>query len=329
MRYARVQAKARAELGVAEGPDEAGRKAKVSVAKIISRYQEDEYPDKKGVARKAGKHRDEEEARCEVLLEYFNGDAPAEGLDQDALDEYHKWCRGKVKKGHVKKDGSRSKPKGDGSRTVDLELNTLNNAYRWAVRKKLIKVNPIASRARYHPATAAKHCREYAPTDTDELHEVAGTLMSSRRSEVLGWQLLYEAMTGLRSEEAVQLRLNARPNEAGGLTPDGGSVCVRRADKSRNQRFIGESDEAQLPQAKGKGSLKERRPGQFCLRFEAARDVNGLIYAVTYKVFRHLRGNIFGLTAHAARDRAFVSVYHSLPPGLSLEQAQAIAAEHF
>ena len=100
-------------------------------------------------------------------------------------------------------------------------------------------------------------------------------------------------------------------------------------DAIQNRRFIGESDEATLPQAKGSISLKEWRPGQFCLRFEAAREVNGLIYAVTYKVFRHLRGNIFGLTAQAARDRAYVTVYHSLPPGLSLEQAQAIAAEHF
>jgi len=93
---------------------------------------------------------------------------------------------------------------------------------------------PIASRARYHSAPAAKHCREYAPTDTDELHQVAGALMSSRRSKVLGWQLLYEARTGLRSEETVRLRLDARPNEAGGLTADGGSLCVRRAEKPKS-----------------------------------------------------------------------------------------------
>src|ERR1035437_8518613 len=217
MRDARVKAKALAGLGIAEEPDSVGKKAKVSVAKVISRYQADGYPDKKGVPRKAGKHLDEEIARCETLSEYFNGDAPAEDLDQDALDHYHTWRLAKAKEGHVKKDGTKSKPKGDGERTTDLELNALNNAYRWAARKKLIRINPIASRVRYHSATAAVHCREFAAEDADELHEAAGALMSSRRSETAGWQLLIEGMTGLRSEEAVMLRMDARATDAGGV----------------------------------------------------------------------------------------------------------------
>jgi len=57
--------------------------------------------------------------------------------------------------------------------------------------------------------------------------------------------------------------------------------------------------------------------------------LQGLIYALTYKVFRYLHGNIFGLTARTARDKAFVSVYHSVPAGVSLAQAQAITARRF
>jgi hypothetical protein len=50
--------------------------------------------------------------------------------------------------------------------------------------------------------------------------------------------------------------------------------------------------------------LTESRPGQHCLRFETSRDAGGLIYALTYKVFRYLEGNIHGLTAHTrARQR--------------------------
>ena len=56
---------------------------------------------------------------------------------------------------------------------------------------------------------------------------------------------------------------------------------------------------------------------------------SGLVYVLTYKIFRHLRGDIFGLSAHAARGRAYVSVYHRLPRELSLEHAQAIVARHF
>jgi hypothetical protein len=67
----------------------------------------------------------------------------------------------------------------------------------------------------------------------------------------------------------------------------------------------------------------------FCLRFETSEDGRGLVYALAYRVFRHLRGNIFALTAHAARGRAFVSVYHSLPPDLSLAQAQELVAAQF
>jgi hypothetical protein len=44
---------------------------------------------------------------------------------------------------------------------------------------------------------------------------------------------LYEGATGLRSEETVLLRMDARSDEPGGLTPDGRSMCFRRARKSK------------------------------------------------------------------------------------------------
>jgi integrase len=202
------------------------------VAAVIRRYEADGYPGKRGGKRNAGKHCDGEEARCKVLAEYFNGTAAAEDLDQDGLDAYRTWRCAKVAEGKVKLDGNQSKPKGAGDRTTDLDLNCLNNAYRWGLRKKLIKTNPIEKRAKYHAPSEVTHCREYAPESPEELHAAAGVLFSSRRSESLGWQLLVEGMTGLRSDEAVHLRMNARATEAGGLTPDGRNMCVRRAKKS-------------------------------------------------------------------------------------------------
>ncbi len=95
------------------------------------------------------------------------------------------------------------------------------------------------------------------------------------------------------------------------------------------QLHIAADDEAELPRVNGKASLHEWRPGLCCLRFETSEAANGLIYTLTFKVFRYLRGNIFGLTAHAVRGAAFVSVYHSLPPDLTLQQAQAITAQQF
>jgi hypothetical protein len=101
---------------------------------------------------------------------------------------------------------------------------------------------------------------------------------------------------------------------------------TRVIEEAIQQRlYIAESDEATLPQLSGSISLREWRPGLHCLRIETSQDENGLVYALTYRVFRHLRANIFGLAAHTAGGKSYISVYHSLPQGLSLEEAQAIA----
>ena len=97
----------------------------------------------------------------------------------------------------------------------------------------------------------------------------------------------------------------------------------------RQRRFIAESDEALLPRITGTASLREWRNGLHCLRFEAPEEAGGLIYVLTYKVFRHLQGDIFALSAQVARGRTYVAVYHRLPDGLSLEQARQIVEAQF
>jgi len=238
MRDTRRVAKLAAKRGIALAPEEAAKKAAVTVAIVVKTYDEAGCPNRKGVARRAGKHLGAESVRCKTLLKYFNTDKPAEDLVQNDIDGYKDWRVAKV----IEKEKEAAKRKGiedyepdpsAGLRTVDLDLNCLNNAMRWAVRKQLLTANPIGARDRYYTASDATHCREFAPSDANELHTVSGVLMSSRRSETLGWQLLFEGMTGLRTEETVTLRVDARPDEPGGLTSDGGSMCVRRAEKSK------------------------------------------------------------------------------------------------
>jgi hypothetical protein len=117
------------------------------------------------------------------------------------------------------------------------------------------------------------------------------------------------------------------------LLPGGkpwGRELVRAIEEAiRTQSCIADRDEAILPRLSGRTTLREWRPGQYCLRHETRTESGGLVYALAYKVFRHLRGNIFGLVAHAARGSAFVSAYHSLPPDLPLSHAQHIVAETF
>ena len=126
--------------------------------------------------------------------------------------------------------------RGKGYRAVDFDLNTLSNAFVWACRCEMVKLNPFAARPRYCSENCIHHCREFMPGNADELHKLAALFFGGERSqlEVLAWQALLEAMTGLRTCEALQLRADAAPYEPGWITPDGKSLCVRRAKGQQN-----------------------------------------------------------------------------------------------
>ena len=112
----------------------------------------------------------------------------------------------------------------------------------------------------------------------------------------------------------------------GALPPD----LVRVLTASIQQRLhIGDADETDMTRIPERPTLQEWRPGQFCLRLETSHDSGGLVYALTYKVFRYLKGDIFGLAARAEQGRAVVLVYLTLPEGMSLEEAQSIVARYF
>ncbi len=109
-----------------------------------------------------------------------------------------------------------------------------------------------------------------------------------------------------------------------------GTELMRRLEKSiRERNHIAPEDESQLPALTRTTTLKEWLPGRYCLQHETSYDGEGLIYALAYKVFRHLEGNIFGLKADANPNAVYVSIYLSLPKDLSLEQAQRIIRERF
>ena len=95
----------------------------------------------------------------------------------------------------------------------------------------MIAANPIKERTKYCKAKNVLHCRDLRPDNIDELHEIAGELFEVPQSEVLGWQALFEGMTGLRTCEILRWRITRRGDIPGGLTQDKGSLCVRRAKK--------------------------------------------------------------------------------------------------
>lgn len=103
-----------------------------------------------------------------------------------------------------------------GGRAVDLELHTLSNVLRHAVSHGHLLTNPLATGRPKFAAKTIRHCRDTAPLHAEELHALAAHLFAQRRSEILGWQLLIEAMTGCRTSEVLRLRTDAqRPRDPG------------------------------------------------------------------------------------------------------------------
>lgn len=98
----------------------------------------------------------------------------------------------------------------------------------------------------------------------------------------------------------------------------------------REKRFIADEDETGLPPIEGRSTISEWRPGKYCLQFETDGEVGAVIYALTYKVFRYLKGNIFAMTAYTTSDKkTFVSIYHTLPEEIRLPEANQILFEKF
>ena len=208
-RDAYLAARVASKLGIAYNPN----RKRVKVSAVLELYEAAQYPDDDGNPREEGNHLRSEKAAIVHLREHFRG--YTEEITQGKLDAYKNWRCNKVKKTKTS----------SGKRTVDLELNTLGNACKWAVRKDLISQNPLEKRKRYHKSSQARHAKNVQPQSVDEFHEICGELFKDPRSQVLGWQALWEGSTGLRTNEVLLLRLDAGPGEPGHVA-DGG-LCIR------------------------------------------------------------------------------------------------------
>ena len=150
----------------------------------------------------------------DTLYEVWRRGGNPDAVNADRIcDEYRDWRIRRVKQG-------------EGLRAIDRELNTLNNAFRYAKRRDLVRVNPVADRPRYQPKSRVKHCREFMPADGDDLHSIAEELFKNRHSQVLAFQMLAEAYCGLRGCEVLKWRANAGADDPGYVTSDGKSLRV-------------------------------------------------------------------------------------------------------
>ena len=205
----------RAALGL--GADPFAPK-KLTVSRLIERYVGAGYPDKRLQPRTNPKFLKEEKRRLLKLAEHF-GEMPADSVRIAHLHDYHTF-----------RTGESESAKG-GHRSVDLELCTLSSVLNYGVGIGLLDRNHIERRPRFTPSSIVDHCRDKMPKDGDELNRIVGALLASPYHEVYGWQYLIEAMTGLRTSEALALKIDPPIPEPGSI--EGTWLHIHRAKRGQ------------------------------------------------------------------------------------------------
>jgi len=94
-----------------------------------------------------------------------------------------------------------------GTRSVDLELTILANVLHLAVRRGVLKSNPLTGRGRYSVAEQVRHCREVAPTPAG-LNQIEYWLRA-RNEHGTADLICFLAYSGLRIGEALPLEWEA------------------------------------------------------------------------------------------------------------------------
>ena len=160
-------------------------------------------------------------ALCPTFERSWGGCAVSK-LKQAVFDDYHDWRINKVKKGA-------------GHRTTDLDILTLSAALTWVVRKGRFETYPAENDKRYVDPRKLRHAKDVAFTSMDEAHAYAGELMRNPRGESAAWQLLFATTTGQRSEELLQMRLDADPVFGGKLLASKEQFLIPRAGQIGEQ----------------------------------------------------------------------------------------------
>jgi integrase len=190
-----------AKIGRAVDPYD--RKRVTTVGELLEFYEASGCPQRNEKPRTGKQLADEK--RSVGHLNRHLGKLPWTKLNLEDLRIYHSKRIGEIE--------AAGAARGPGHRSVEIEERALSAAFRWAVRnerKTGVSANPVAhDRSSHCPTETVRHCRDVMPANADELHALARALFESPRSEVLAWQLLFEAMIGQRTAEILKLRVDA------------------------------------------------------------------------------------------------------------------------
>lgn len=198
-----------------------GAPQKTDLNQLAQLYVDSQCPDRRGKAR-GDKFTDPEKLRVEWLKKFFGG-YEAGAIRLPDCVAYRKWRLSRI-------------VKGQGDRTVDMDLTTLSNILHYGALCGLVESNPLAhGRPRFRVSSDIRHCRDCSPRSGDELHQLMATIAEGRpeRSEVLCWQALIESMTACRTSEILLLRMDAGPNQPGYIE-QGKWLHIARAKAGEN-----------------------------------------------------------------------------------------------
>lgn len=213
---ARRADQSRSRLGLAVNPYAQGQ----TVGQILEAYERAGFPDRH--RRQRNQKTLATEVRSLAGLKRILGELPVARIGHTTCDQYAD------KRRHEMAENGR-----DGSRTVDMELQTLSNAFRYAVRAGIALANPLLSgRPRYRSAGDVRRSRDCAPENGTEIHRLAFALADDSKGEVLAWQLCFSALTGCRTNEILRLRTDAGPRKPGCL--EGDWLWIERSKKGVN-----------------------------------------------------------------------------------------------
>lgn len=180
-----------------------------TVQEIIDAYLADGAPTLRGRTRKSI---DTEKRNASKVVAYF-GDFEPDSVTAIDTQEY-------------------GRSRAESPRAADSELQTLSNAFNWALARGLVKSNPVRIRFRQRHSEDVVHSRQMMPASGDELHKIAREMMGHPLSQSAAWQMIFEAFTGCRTSEVLSLRMDAAQKTDPGWI-EGNYLYVRRGKSGR------------------------------------------------------------------------------------------------
>ena len=184
------------------------QRQKLTANDVIDNYVKDGLPDRK--LNQKAPTTIATETRHLPKLKMFFGSKIAMSIGRKDCDDYRRW---RATGGYTWIQRGKERKSIAHDKVIDLELQTLGNAFALAYRQEILRTNPLTGRPRYHSAKNTRHCREVAPT-SQELVKIEQSLRQ-HGFETTADCVMFLAFSGLRINEALPLKWSAVDWEQG------------------------------------------------------------------------------------------------------------------